>query len=111
MAVKIRLKRMGRTHRPFYRLHAIDSRSARDSRAIEELGWYNPVEQDKDKQLKIDTDKCVEWMNKGAIPSETASTLLKRLGVEHKMLRLPKPGKPKKKEGDDAKPEGETAAE
>jgi small subunit ribosomal protein S16 len=113
MAVKIRLKRMGRTHRPFYRLNAIEDRSPRDGKPIEELGWFNPMESDKDKQLKVDVDKAVAWLNKGAIPSPTASSLLKRLGVEHKMLRLPKPGKPKKAEGegDDAAAEGEAKSD
>jgi small subunit ribosomal protein S16 len=95
MAVKLRLKRFGRTHRPFYRLNAVDSRSPRDGRVIEELGHFDPIEKDAAKQFVVKLDRCRYWLDNGAIPSETVSSLLKRNGVEHKMLRLPKPGKPK----------------
>lgn len=95
MSVKLRLKRMGRIHKPFYRLSAIDSRSPRDGRVIEELGHYNPVEKDKAKQFVANIERCTHWLNVGAVPSETVSSLLKKAGVEHKQLRLPKPGKPK----------------
>lgn len=95
MAVKLRLKRVGRTHRPFYRLNAIDSRSPRDGRVIEQLGYYDPISKDSAKQFEADLDRCRHWLDKGAIPSETVSSLLKKSGVEHKQLRLPRPGKPK----------------
>ena len=95
MAVKLRLKRIGRKNAPVYRLNAVDSRSPRDGRVIEELGFYNPREKDQAKQFNAKLDKCRDWLDKGAIPSETVSSLLKKQGVEHKMLRLPKPGKPK----------------
>lgn len=95
MAVKLRLKRMGRSNRAFYRLNAIDSRTPRDGRVIEELGHYDPIEKDKAKQFVADIDRCKYWLDTGAVPSETVSSLLKKAGVEHKQLRLPKPGKPK----------------
>jgi small subunit ribosomal protein S16 len=95
MAVKLRLKRMGRTHGAFYRLNAIDSRSPRDGRVIEELGHYDPQHKDQSKQFVAKLDRCKHWLDNGAIPSETVSSLLKRNGLEHKQLRLPKPGKPK----------------
>jgi len=95
MSVKLRLKRMGRTNAPFYRLSAIDSRSPRDGRVIEELGHFNPLEKDQAKQFVARLDRCRHWLDVGAIPSETVSTLLKKNGVEHKQLRLPRPGKPK----------------
>ncbi len=95
MAVKLRLKRFGRKNAPVYRLNAVDSRSPRDGRIIEALGFYNPREKDQTKQFTAQLDKCRAWLDKGAIPSETVSTLLKRSGIEHNMLRLPKPGKPK----------------
>src|SRR3954447_17160084 len=95
MAVKIRLKRMGRKNHPFYRVNAIDSRTARDGRVIEELGFYDPRNKDAGKQFVAKLDRCVHWLNHGAVPSETVSTLLKKAGVEHKQLKLPKPGKPK----------------
>ena len=95
MAVRLRLKRMGRSHRAFFRIHVVDSRSPRDGRVIEQLGHYDPIERDNEKQIVLDVDRARYWMDKGAQPSETVSSLLKRKGVEHKMLKLPKPGKPK----------------
>jgi small subunit ribosomal protein S16 len=95
MAVKLRLKRMGRTNAAFFRLSAIDSRSPRDGRVIEELGHYNPRDKDQAKQFVAKIDRCKHWLDVGAIPSETVSSLLKRAGLEHKQLRLPRPGKPK----------------
>lgn len=103
MSVKLRLKRFGRKNRPFFRLNAVDSRSPRDGRVIEELGHYDPVERDVGKQFVARLDRCQYWLDNGAIPSETVSSLLKRSGLEHKQLRLPKPGKPKPKPA-----EGET---
>ncbi len=95
MAVKLRLKRMGRTNGPFFRLNAIDSRSPRDGRVIEELGFYDPRNKDQSKQFVAKLDRCRHWLDVGAIPSETVSSLLKKNGLDHKHLRLPKPGKPK----------------
>lgn len=95
MSVKLRLKRLGRKNRAFYRLNAIDSQSPRDGRVIEELGFYDPKEKTVEKQFKADLDRCKYWLDNGAIPSETVSSLLKRNGLDHKQLRLPKPGKPK----------------
>lgn len=109
MAVKLRLKRMGRTNRAFFRLNAIDSRSPRDGRVIEELGHYDPKEKDQSKQFVAKLDRCKHWLDVGAIPSETVSSLLKKNGLEHKQLRLPKPGKPKAAPAE--KKEGEAKAE
>jgi small subunit ribosomal protein S16 len=95
MAVKLRLKRMGRKNHPFYRLNAIDSRAPRDGRVIEELGFYDPRNKAADKQFVAKLDRCTYWLGVGAVPSETVSSLLKKAGVEHKQLKLPKPGKPK----------------
>src|SRR5207248_2465926 len=95
MSVKLRLKSMGRSHKRFFRLNAIESRAPRDGRVIEELGHYNPQEKDKAKQFVAKLDRCQYWLDHGAVPSETVSSLLKKSGFEHKQLRLPKPGKPK----------------
>jgi small subunit ribosomal protein S16 len=95
MAVKLRLKRLGRTNYAFFRLNAIDSRTARDGRVIEELGYYDPRNKDQSKQFVAKLDRCRYWLDVGAVPSGTVSSLLKKSGVEHKQLRLPKPGKPK----------------
>src|SRR5688500_14200058 len=104
MAVKLRLKRMGRKNAAFYRLNAIESRSPRDGRVIEELGHYDPRNKDQSKQFVAKLDRCQHlpklplcqhWPGRGAVPSETVASLLKKSGVEHKSLRLPRPGKPK----------------
>lgn len=95
MAVKLRLKRLGRSHKAFFRLNAIESRAPRDGRVIEELGHYDPLVKDKSKRFVAKLDRCQYWLDHGAVPSETVSSLLKKSGIEHKSLRLPKPGKPK----------------
>ncbi|MBL9147494.1 MAG: 30S ribosomal protein S16 [Phycisphaerae bacterium] len=78
--VVLRLKRMGRIHRPFYRLGAMDKRSPRDGRVIEELGWFDPVA--KDNQINFNTDRVKYWLNAGAQPSETVANLLKKAGID-----------------------------
>lgn len=95
MAVKLRMKRLGRKNYAFFRLNAIDSRAPRDGRVIEELGYYDPRNKDQAKQFVANLDRCRYWLDHGAVPSETVSSLLKKNGIEHKSLRLPKPGKPK----------------
>lgn len=77
MAVKIRFKRMGAKKNPFYRIVVADSRSPRDGRFIEELGYYNPI----NKELKLDNDKAAEWVKKGAQPTDTVRALLKKNGA------------------------------
>lgn len=77
MAVKIRLKRMGRKKDPFYRMVVADERAPRDGRYIEELGYYNPLTKD----MKLDNDKAKDWISKGAQPTDTARALLKKSGA------------------------------
>ncbi len=84
MAVRLRLKRMGRRHRPFFRLSAFDSRSQRDGKVIEELGIYDPVEKDEAKQVRINTERVEYWLSQGALPTETVKSLLKKSGVSVK---------------------------
>jgi small subunit ribosomal protein S16 len=74
---------MGRTHRPFYRLNAIEKRAPRDGRVLEELGWFDPIAP-QDKQLKLNAERIEYWLSVGAQPSETAKSLLRRIGVEPK---------------------------
>jgi len=95
MSVKLRFKRMGRSNAAFFRLNAIDSRSPRDGRAIEELGYYDPRNKDDTKQFVVNLDRCRWWLDHGAIPSGTVSSMLKKNGLEHKGLKLPRPGKPR----------------
>ena len=80
MATRIRLKRMGSKKAPFYRLVVADSRSPRDGKFIEILGYYNPLKED----LKIDEEKAVNWLKSGAQPSETVRALFKKAGVIQK---------------------------
>lgn len=79
MAVKIRLKRIGAKKVPFYRVVVADSRSPRDGRFIEELGYYNPCTNPAD--VKIDAEKATKWINNGAQPTETVKSLLKKTGI------------------------------
>ena len=81
MATKIRLKRIGRRNRPFYRLVVMDSRKRRDGAAIEELGWYNPI--DADHSYDIKDDRIIHWLAEGAIPTNAAHKLLRRSGIAH----------------------------
>lgn len=77
--VKIRMKRMGMKKEPFYRIVVTDSRNARDSRAIGEIGYYNPVSEPI--ELKIDEERAKYWLGVGAQPSDTCRGLLKKCGV------------------------------
>ena len=79
MAVRIRLTRVGATKQPTYRLVVADSRSARDSRAIDTIGHYNP--RTEPIELNVDADKAKEWLAKGAQPSDTVARLFKRAGI------------------------------
>ena len=81
--VKLRLKRMGKKGAPFYRIVAADSRSPRDGRFIEEVGYYNPVS--TPKELKLDEDKIFAWLQKGAQPSDTVRSLLSGTGLMQKL--------------------------
>lgn len=82
MAVKIRLKRMGSKRNPFYRIVVADSRAPRDGRSIEQIGTYNPVV--NPVEVKIDEDKALDWMSKGAKPSDTVRNLFSKEGIMKK---------------------------
>ena len=84
MAVKLRLMRMGRRHRPFFRINAVESRVPRDGRIIEKLGHYDPIEKDQEKQVVLNHERVQYWLDKGAIPSDAVSELLLRRGIKHK---------------------------
>ena len=79
MAVKIRLKRMGAKKAPFYRVVVADSRSPRDGRCIEEIGYYNPLTDPA--EINIDAEKAEKWLANGAIPTETVRALLKKSDI------------------------------
>ncbi len=81
MAVKIRLKRIGRKNRPFYRICVFDSRTRRDGKPIEELGHYSPWEEHIQHKVELDRERALHWLNVGAQPSETVGDILRRLKV------------------------------
>ena len=80
MAVKIRLRRMGSKKAPFYRLIVADSKSPRDGKFIEELGYYNPLTEPS--TVKIDEEKATAWLNKGAQPTEVVARLFDKAGIK-----------------------------
>ena len=91
MAVKIRLRRMGSKKDPFYRVVVADSRFPRDGRFIEEIGYYNPAADPE--VLNIEEEKAIQWMAKGAQPSETVRALFSRLGIMKKFHEARAAGK------------------
>jgi len=84
MAVKLRMTRIGRRHRPFFRINAVESRTPRDGRVLEKLGHYDPIENDPAKQIVLNRERTEYWLDKGAIPSDTVSQILLRQGIKHK---------------------------
>ena len=79
MAVRIRLQRKGAKHRAFYRIVVADSRAPRDGRFIEQLGYYDPLKDPAD--IKVETEKVLDWFSKGAKPTETVKSLFSRVGI------------------------------
>jgi small subunit ribosomal protein S16 len=79
MAVKIRLRRMGAKKAPFYRIIVADSRSPRDGRFIEEVGYYNPMT--NPAEIKVDAEKAQKWLDNGAQPTETVKSILTKSGI------------------------------
>lgn len=86
--VRIRLKRLGRTNRPFWRICAADQRAARDGPILEELGHYDPLLPDQDK-VKIKRDRVVHWLKQGAQPSDSVAQMLRHLGLDTKGNEVP----------------------
>lgn len=82
MATKIRLMRMGRKKRPFYRIVVADSRARRDGAFIDIVGYYNPIAQPA--EVKIDEEKALKWLNVGALPTDTTRNLLSKAGIMKK---------------------------
>lgn len=79
MAVRIRMKRMGRKHRPFFRICAMDSQKPRDGKAIEELGYYDPMVRDKSQRVKLNLERIEYWLSVGAQPSDKVAVLIKKV--------------------------------
>lgn len=107
MAVRIRMKRMGRRHRPFYRICVMDARRPRDGKAIEEVGFYDPMVRDKSQRVRMDLERVDHWLGVGAQPSEKVAVLIKKLREDNwGEAAAPPPLTPPK-----APPEPEPAAE
>ncbi len=81
MAVKIRMKKMGRKHRPFFRICAVDSRNPRDGRVLEELGTYDPMVSDTDARALLKGERIEYWLGVGAQPSVKVKMLIKKYGA------------------------------
>jgi small subunit ribosomal protein S16 len=82
MAVRIRLRRMGKTKRPFYRVVVADQRSPRDGRFIENIGRYHPL--DDPSSIEIDEERALHWLRVGAQPSNTVKVLMTKTGIWEK---------------------------
>ncbi len=81
MAVHIRLRRMGKKKQPYYRIVVTDSKFPRDGRFIEVIGIYHPLETEISKMIRIEKEKVDKWLKKGAKPSATVKTLLKKVKI------------------------------
>lgn len=78
--VRIRMSRHGRTHKPFYRINAVDQRTKRDGAFIENLGWFDPLAEEG-KQVSFDAERMKHWLSVGAQPSETMKDILVKAGL------------------------------
>lgn len=101
MAVRIRMKRLGRKHRPFYRICVMDSRKPRNGDAIEEVGTYDPMVPDKSNRVTLNMERIDHWMSVGAQPSHKVSVLIdkvkkNRFGATKQPppMQAPKPPEP-----------------
>lgn len=83
------MKSFGRRHRPFFRICAMDHRTPRDGRSIEELGHYDPLCRNPDAQTVLNANRIRYWLSVGALPSEKVAALLKKKGIAK-----PAPGEP-----------------
>lgn len=81
MSVKIRLKKFGAKARPYYRIVIMDSKAPRDSKTIDEIGLYHPIEAE-DKQIHVDEEKAKLWLSRGAIPTDTVRSLLNKKNIQ-----------------------------
>lgn len=119
MAVRIRMKRLGRKHRPFFRICVMDSRSPRDGKAIEELGFYDPMVRIKKDRVKLNLERVDYWIGVGAQPSVNVAALIKKVRTNRfgeaaapPPLTAPKvrPAKQAPAEGGAEEPAAETTA-
>ena len=90
MAVRIRLKKLGRKHRPFYRVCAMDARAPRDGRILEELGTYDPMVPYTDARAVLNGERVQYWLGVGAQPTEKVKVLIKKYGPKGTHLAMQK---------------------
>lgn len=81
MAVRIRMTRMGRRHRPFFRINVVDSRTPRDGRILEKVGHHDPIEKDASRQTVLNLERVRFWMSQGALPTDTVAEILEKHGI------------------------------
>ena len=79
--VRLRMQRLGRRNRPFYRIAAVEKQTRRNGPVIEALGWYNPLEKDPAKAIQINDERVKHWLSKGAQPSDTVRDMLAKRGI------------------------------
>ena len=96
--VRIRLTRMGKRNRPFYRIVVVDQKKRRDGAYIESLGYYDPVKDPA--EIKVNVDRAVEWILKGAQPSKTVRDIFRKFGVMKKVHEIKYESKKKEVEGE-----------
>ena len=116
MAVRIRMKRLGRKHRPFYRICAMDAREKRDGKTIEELGTYDPMVREKSERVHLNMERVDYWIGVGAQPTEKVAVLIKKVRTNDfgtvkapPPMQEPKPEPPKEEPAAEAPAEGESA--
>lgn len=90
MAVRIRMKRLGRKHRPFYRICAMDAHAPRNGRVIEELGYYDPMVKETDARAVLNGERVAYWLGVGALPSDNVRVLIKKYGKDGTHLDMQK---------------------
>jgi small subunit ribosomal protein S16 len=109
MAVRIRMKRLGRKHRPYFRICVMDARVPRDGKSIEEIGTYDPMVRDKSQRVTLNIERVDHWISVGAQPSEKVAVLIRKFrDNDWGQAKAPPPmQKPQEKK----EPEAEAAAE
>lgn len=111
MAVRIRMKKIGRKHRPFYRICVMDSRVHREGKAIEEVGWYDTSVTDKSKRVSVKLDRVDYWLSVGASMSDRVATLVKKVKTNRFGVAAAPPPMLAPKEPAPPAPEGAEGAE
>ena len=109
MAVRIRMKKIGRKHRPFYRICVMDSRVHREGKALEEVGWYDTSVADKSKRVLVDLARVDYWISVGASMSDRVATLVKKVKTNRFGVAAAPPALIAPKQPAPPAPEGEAA--